>query len=334
MPDFQRCVFAVADTPYCVWGWDIVNRNLRFLDGVDADYFIYIAETHLGHLEGERAQRASVALRAAYHLSLETFFSLIGAALQAPDCVTGWVLKAQTGQVKDVAEALRRQRMPFPTKWKMDSPIFGFAEIAKAVLQCAAWAQGEDDKTVGHFAILWNRLADDFLDENMRAEYNSIKHGFRARPGGFSLRFGREREYGVRPPDDEMKLMGASVFGTSFYGAEAVDGALKSGKDPHFMLRHHSLNWNPRVTADRMVLTAMSIKNLLSFLAVANGSSPEEVKYVRPPDPAAFDEPWRHPIGVTHTNMDSVVSEENIVRYDREQLRQMLSSGGDDDKRA
>jgi hypothetical protein len=325
MPDIQRCVFAVVDTPYCVWAWDLVDRNLRFLDGIDAGYFIYVAETHLSHIQGEQAQLASVALRAAYHLSLETFFSLIGAALQAPDCVAGWVLKAQTGQIREVVEALRQRRMRFPMKWKVDPAVFGFAEIAKGVLQCAPWAQKEDDETVARFAVLWNRLADDFLDENMHAEYNSIKHGFRARPGRFSLRFGEEQEYGVRPPDEKMKLLGASVFGTSFYSAESVAGAIEGGRDPHFMLRHHSLNWDPKATADLMVLTALSISNLVSFLAVANGRQPGEVKFTRPPDAAAFDEPWKRSVGVTHTNVDSIVSEENIVRYDRERLREIMA---------
>src|SRR5258708_39573752 len=63
----QHCVFSVGEAPYCVWSWDLPERNLRFLDGVDADYFTYIAETHLGHIQGDRAQLASVALRAGYH---------------------------------------------------------------------------------------------------------------------------------------------------------------------------------------------------------------------------------------------------------------------------
>jgi hypothetical protein len=327
--EIQRSVFAVGDTSYCVWGWDLIDRNLRFLDGIDEEYFVYIAETHLGHIQGAQAQLASVALRAAYHLSLETFFSLIGAALQAPDCVVGWVLKAQTSQIKEVVEALRRRTMPFPMKWKHDSTDFGFADIAKSVLQCAPWAQEEGDETVAHFATLW--LADDFLNQNMSAEYNSIKHGFRARPGGFSLRYGREHEYGVRPPDEEMKVLGASVFGTSFYGAEPVQGAAKGGRDPHFMLRRHSLNWHPKATADRMFLTALSIKNLRSFLSVANGRPPNEVSYKRPLDPAGFDEPWRHSPGVIHTNMDRIVSEENIQRYDKEKLREIIESKLDKD---
>ena len=177
----QQCVFSVGDASYCVWGWDLQDRNLRFLDGIDAEYFIYVAETHLGHIQGDRAQLASVALRAAYHLSLETFFSLVGAAVQAPDCVVGWMLKAQTAQIKQVVEALRRRTMPFPMKWKHDSTAFGFAEIAESALQRASWAQNKDDQTVKRFGMLWNRLADDFLDQNMSAEYNSIKHGFRAR---------------------------------------------------------------------------------------------------------------------------------------------------------
>lgn len=329
-PDIQRCVFSVGETSYCVWGWDLPDRNLRFLDGMDEGYFIYIAETHLGHIQGDQAQLASVALRAAYHLSLETFFSLLGAALQAPDCVVGWILKAQTTQIRQVVEALRRGTMPFPMKWKNDSSAFGFGDIAAAVLQCASWAQEEGDQTVARFGTLWNRLADDFLDQNMSAEYHSIKHGFRARSGGFSVRYGIEHEYGVRPPEAEMKVWGGSIFGTSFYKAEPVEGAPKGGRDPHFMLRHQSINWHPKATADRMFLTALSIKNLRSFLAVANGRQPGEVSFSRPPDPDMFSEPWKHSPGVTPMNMDLRVSEEDIERIDKSQLDELVKSKPDE----
>jgi hypothetical protein len=51
---------------------------------------------------------------------------------------------------------------------------------------------------------------------------NSIKHGFRIRAGDFALAVGPEHEYGVAPPDDEMKLLGKSDYGSTFFRIESV----------------------------------------------------------------------------------------------------------------
>jgi hypothetical protein len=37
------------------------------------------------------------------------------------------------------------------------------------------------------FSSLWKHFAEDFLRDGFSEEYNSIKHGFRLRIGGFSL---------------------------------------------------------------------------------------------------------------------------------------------------
>jgi hypothetical protein len=322
--DIQSRIFFVCDEPHCAWGWDLAERNLAFLDGIDEGYFEYIARTHHQHLEGEHAQRAAVALRANYHLCLETLFGLIGAALQAPDCAVGWVLKCSTTQLRTLTEALFRDTMGFPVQWE---PVpSGFDVVAELVMRNTAWASQDGDTTTDRFAILWSRLAQDFLDPNAIAEHNSIKHGFRARAGGFTIRIGFEREYGVTPPEKEMKSMGGSVFGTSFYAAEAIKDAPKVKRDPHFTLRRHALNWLPDDTAGRMLLAALSIKNVRSFLSVTNGRPPGEVVFVRPEDAEDFDRPWECSTGVTHTSIDRTVNEGHIHRASRDALRQSAGS--------
>ena len=70
-------MFAVDETPYCVWEEDLRERNLRFVESIDYRYFEYIATTHAANLEGEDQQRAAIALRTGYHHALETFFTLL-----------------------------------------------------------------------------------------------------------------------------------------------------------------------------------------------------------------------------------------------------------------
>ena len=74
-----RYAFAVGEEVYCCWEHDLPQKNERFLASIDGGYFNYIALTHLEHIEGEDKQRAAIVIRSAYHLGLETLFSLLGA---------------------------------------------------------------------------------------------------------------------------------------------------------------------------------------------------------------------------------------------------------------
>jgi hypothetical protein len=320
----QYGIFAVGDEPHCLWAWDLAARNLEFIEGIDEGYFEYFAGTYQNDLDGDNAQRAAMALRTSYHLSLETMFSLMAAALQAPECAVGWVLKVRSEQLRSIVEALQKDGMDFPIKWRMRRPL-GFAEVAHLVLQYAPWAAQMDDGTVGRFAILWARLASDFLDKAAIAEYNCIKHGFRARAGGFFLRTGREHELGTPPPEPEMSGWMGSTFGSSFHVAEPIGS--RSGRDPHFTLRRQSLNWLPDNTAGRMLLAAVSIKNLRSFLAVENNRTPQATEFRRPADPADFDRPWERSPGITAFNIDRVAAERHIEPVSRDELRRLLESG-------
>jgi hypothetical protein len=202
----------------------------------------------------------------------------------------------------------------------LKEPI-GFHQVAQLVFQYTTWAQ-QKDGTAERFAVLWARLADDFLDPPKIAEYNSIKHGFRARSGGFALRWGIEHEYGVPPPREEMGQWQGSHFGTSFYAADPI--GIRPGRDPNFALRRHSLNWLPDNTAARMLLAAMSIGNVRAFLLVENGRRADEVAFTRPQYPGNFDAPWERTSGITSMNLDLVVSEKDIHRARKEELRAIL----------
>lgn len=43
-PPLHYCMLVVDETPYCVWDWDMQGRTVSFLEGVDPDYFVYLAE--------------------------------------------------------------------------------------------------------------------------------------------------------------------------------------------------------------------------------------------------------------------------------------------------
>lgn len=84
-----------------------------------------------------------------------------------------------------------------------------------------AYSRFADEKEIqrlqGLFSTLWYRFAGDYLNENLIAEYNSLKHGFRINPGGFKLMVGPESTPGVAAPAERMTSLGSSEFGSSFF---------------------------------------------------------------------------------------------------------------------
>jgi hypothetical protein len=311
-------MFAVDETPYCVWEEDLRERNLRFVESIDYRYFEYIATTHAANLEGEDQQRAAIALRTGYHHALETFFTLLCAAVQAPGCVVGWIQKCQPGQLRSLVRKIQEGRHHLLNRlgltvvnWQVLSEtinLFSYEDASRL----------EESKRL--FATLWARFASDFLNEYHIKEYNSIKHGFRARAGGFALAVGLEHEYGVPPPAEEMQMVGSSAFGTSFYAAEPIKGSPQVRRDPHFRVRSYALNWRPEVLIPALQLVAISIHNIISRIRIWHGVSAQTVTFIRPEDGSVFDEPWHYSVGVTSMSMDPIILESNIHRLSADEL--------------
>lgn len=320
----QHSIFLVDDTPYCAWGWELQKTNLEFLDHIDPTYFEYQANTHFANLEGENKSQAATALRTSYHHGLESFFALICAALQAPDCVVGWFEKYQVHQIRKLVSRITSESDLISNK-------LGLGQVSWEALSLCInkFAYPGEDKlrdTQRLFGKLWGRLAQEYLNEVNSKEYNHIKHGMRAKPGGFFLRYGKEHEEGVVPSSEEMTTLGGSKFGSYFFVADRVKDAPRTkGTDPHFRLIGRGVNWDPKSQAQALCLIALSIQNVISFLKIFNGVNPQEVGFSRPEDSDYFEQPWKRSMGVVSMSMDFFpVHEEHITRYSEGQLREQL----------
>lgn len=316
-----RYVFAVGNDVYCCWEHDLPERNERFLSSIDGEYFNYVAQRHLDHIEGEDRKRAAVALRAGYHHGLETLFSLLGALSQAPEAVPAWIPKCNNTSLRKLVETLRRGGTVLTQAGLQRVSLSGLAVLVHQY----CWPNDQPaSATSDHFGRLWNRFAQDFLDPHHVAEYNSIKHGFRVSSGGFTLRAGIQKEYGVPAPEANMQTIGASPFGTSFY--EAVPVLPEGTSKYHLRIRHMALNWRAEAMVQRMQLIAWSINNVVSALRCLNGVSPAALRFYRPEDPAAFETAWHWHVGVHSSNFDLTVDPVDVKPVPREELRHELES--------
>lgn len=322
----NRYPFAVCDEVYCVWDHDLATRNRRFLASLDPRHFGYVTERHVSDLEGEHRQRAAVALRLHYHHGLEALFSLIGALTQAPDCVPAWLPKCSNSALRELVTKLRHGAPVLTQRGRQGVTLPRLAEFVHSY----CWPDDEPAGVTGRrFGRLWNLLADDFLEVNHVAEYNSLKHGFRIGAGGFVLRIGLEHEYGVAPPESEMETVGGSPFGTTFFVPEPVaDGP---GGSRHFRIRRLSLNWRAEAVAQALQLIESSINNVVGALRCLSGEPPETVQFLRPADPSAFDAPWTWSVGVTSSNLDTVVDQAQVVPVSKAELAQELAARSPED---
>lgn len=316
--------FGLGTDGECVWGWDLQEREKIFINGVDEKYFDYVAKKFIADLDGESAQHAATAIRASYALCLETLFTLVGSCMQAPGCAAAWSLKAWPKHIRLVCNSLRQGYWNLPTPWNINSHNFDFLKFSQMLIQYTKWSESEHDNTAKIFSDLLIMLCDEYLDEKNSQEYNSIKHGFRARSGGFRLSVGIETTPGSPAPPERMKSMGGSDFGSSFYYAASIFGE-KEKNSRNFSLRRRAINWSPDDLCGRISLASLLIANMKSFLHIANGAKPSTVEFHRLIDEGAYTIPWQKSPSVTSIDLDLVVSPENVTPFNKDQILEFLS---------
>lgn len=328
-PQLQCSRFVVDDTPYACWEWNLRERNLEFLRGVDPSYYTYVADANAAHLDDtDDRQKAALAIRIAYSHALETLFALIGALVQAPGCVFGWLLVYQNRELKSLVRKLAdrhrvRTVLQFEPTW---------VNISRAVHAHAGYASEKQEWITAAFAGVWGRFASEFLNQKMSDEYNSAKHGHRTRLGGFTLTMGIEDIPGQLAKPEVMQTIGGSLFGTSFYTVEK----LGEGKT-NFRARRLSRNWSPNNLFNGIHILSMSIGNVVSALRIMNGEAPDKCVFQNPDRPEAFDAPWKVSCGVNDINMDLILTEDQVEAcskqeildcYDRPPVRRIAPDDG------
>lgn len=182
MPKAPGSGFFVGDVPYAVWEWNMPERNLEFVRGIEHEYFEYVAATHLENLKGERRHLAALSIRAAYFHGLETFLTLICAAIQAPGCVPAWIQRCSTLQLRNLVTQISSGACVVINPLKL-RPI-SWNSLAEKIINFSDIEDQELAEIRSDFAGLWTRLAGDWLTQIGNDEYNSIKHGLRVRTGG------------------------------------------------------------------------------------------------------------------------------------------------------
>lgn len=251
------------------------------LRAFDCDHFGYLARVHSAQLETEERQRAAVAIRLSVGMAGETLLALIGAMLQAPNCVFGWLHEYRVRPDLELVAKACLGRAQLATVWKSELTCEAISAAIHRAMNVKD--QAKKDEITARFARFIRSTIHDLTD---RLEYNSIKHGLRIGPGGFSLAVGREETLGVEP--SEMQSLGGSDYGGSFLVLEPVSPAHKCD----YFVRELSTNWDPTALLMRLRIASMAINNLVSYLRLLRGKD-TDVKFRAPEDLADFDVAFR-----------------------------------------
>jgi hypothetical protein len=248
MRERWRYIF-VGDKPYRVWSKESTPATAMFLDGVNYDYFSALADMFERELDCEHAWAIRLALRTTYGQALEAFFALLFAVLQAPLDPAAWLLLYRA---EDIVGLLQRFEggadlpsfilLPEPRTWESVVRLFYPLDLGEI---------DAPDLKVTRFAELWKRLSEEMLDPVAAAEYNSLKHGFRARAGGSTFVI-----------DGHLVL--DSEHGSWF--------PLLEKNNRNVFIRVAARTWSPKVLCSTLRLIASSIGNLLTVLRQLNST--------------------------------------------------------------
>lgn len=344
-PFLEARVFAVGTEPYLVRDWGISERNLEFLQSLDPGYFGYLGRTMrpgLDAKEPDERLRAGTAVRIAYHHGVESFFALLFATLQAPDCVVGWMLAYQpwvlrklvgaveprlaspstggTRRRKERREELREYRGEVLNFIPLQARYFTWEGLVRQIVSAPT-------ETQERLAGSWRAFARDLLDDRFVEEYNSLKHGLRAGPGGFSLSTGPESEPGTPAPPEAMISLGGSEHGSSFFARRTLVGGpeekerVAGGGTYRFRVRRTSLNYEPRALCDALEVISASIAIVRAHALALNGADPSLLTVQMPKEERLDAATGGRPAGPGLFEMDAPVPEEGTEAWDRDRLR-------------
>jgi hypothetical protein len=132
---------------------------------------------------------ATLGLRTIHGQAVEAVFALLFALLQAPTAPVAWLLLYQPRDLRVLVKKVAAGAQ-FPCRFALGD--WTWRGVAAALMPCQDDPAG--DEAIEKFSSFWARLANDFRHPRAIHEYNSLKHGLRARPaspvfaiGGYQL---------------------------------------------------------------------------------------------------------------------------------------------------
>lgn len=298
--DYSR--FVIFNRAVCVWDMNMRQLNTDYIKSIDFEYFRFIAEQNLqliNNPESDKKEKlyASINLRNSYSMGLETMFALIGALLQAPDCVVGWMMKYKISELHSLVKTIHSY-LPIKTKFSKVK-LQGWESIMRIIFgYFPKNVEQNIDEIISNYAQTIASFASEYSSQKFNNEYNSIKHGFRIRAGGFKLALKLASKDGKEIENSKWISLLDSEFGTSFYFEEKLKDSSNN-----IRIKNLSINWQPENFYNALYLISYIIENIKTFLCLVHkidGVS-KQYRYI---DNEHYSSAWQNMQGTGDGSLD------------------------------
>ncbi|MCH8011300.1 MAG: hypothetical protein IIA61_05035 [Candidatus Marinimicrobia bacterium] len=316
----QFVIIMINNKPFCFWDWNIKKKNEEFISEYDPLYFDTIASMLHHHLEDEKTtkkqkQYISFALRSYLSHAAESLFALLGATLQAPDCIYGWLFKYRNSDLNSLIDNISKGAR---IRNKLRLSYVDWESLSNTIHQFELEDQEKNNKIKRHFADFWQRLSSEYRSKDFENIYNSIKHGYRARPGGVFISFGLEKTHGKPATPNDMKSLGGSEYGATYFFEE-----FPTNSNHNIRLHEKTINWLPKNIWYQIGLIRLSLSNIISFLKLYHNQDPETAQYAWPENLEDFEFDLRNTTGTLGFTMNIEVKKSDIRDISKEEITQL-----------
>jgi len=284
----QKIPFMVHDTPYYLIGNDIIKLNLRFLKDFQPEYFHETSKVLFSSFQTSKNKKEknylASQIKTLYHQAVETFFAYLFGSLQAPLCIIAWLQLYRIKSLREFVEIINTDTS-FPY-FKISLKKYSWFQLSKQFNFFKHEDEQIHNNIINGYAKFWRKIADDIINEDKYVEFNQIKHGFRIKPGGFSLYIQEEVKKGKNNNPIIPVLSGE--FGSTIYKPEFY---ISNDKRTNILsLSTISNNWNIDFYIKSLELLEYSLKNIKSFLIGLVSNTLNEQLFYFPDDINLFDE--------------------------------------------
>ncbi len=253
--------------------WSDANGDAarEFLEGVNPTFFWHLAGVHQRALReagnDEQAKMdAALGIRVSYGMGLEALMAFLCATVQAPHCVYGWLSLYTNRDLREVVAAVHKGELVLADRMFRPGPV-SWTSVASAIFAPLEAEHPDTFKTaVERHARAWGTLAEGFLNQHSRDEYNAIKHGLRTRPGAGEVQIAPE---GVEP------LRMTIPYANRFPVISEKRNTEGKRRKCHYDVTVTMVSLEPEWCVAALGIITQSLRNLRNALVVASGYSNE-----------------------------------------------------------
>ncbi len=252
----------VCDTAIAWWSPGHQGENIKYLSSVQSNYYRIVA-IELMNSESREDPAVMLMIRSMRDHAAELLFATLLSLLQDPIATCIWMTKYSNERLRSSVGDLLSEK-PILT-WKGEV-VYSIDSVVNDIFSGKSSLGTQYDEELNQKTTSFLRsLANQFVDPLYYLEYNSIKHGLRAKVTGSKTASIRHRK--SPGADNQAELQSGDASIDSFHSNKAW------GQSHHVTLSGQSLSWDSEQTCVQLCIINDIIEGIVTRLKMLNGFS-------------------------------------------------------------